>query len=111
VKERGVLHTLTARWRAEAELFRRRGAAEAAATLEDCAAELEALDGSKPPEHGAPAGETSEPMLAAKQVAALLGTSERWVYDHADQLGGKRLSRRTLRFGQAAVRRWLERRS
>ncbi len=33
---------LVLRWRAEAELFRRRGAVEAAATLADCAAELEA---------------------------------------------------------------------
>jgi hypothetical protein len=36
------LFELALRWRSEAELFRRRGAVEAAATLEDCAAELEA---------------------------------------------------------------------
>ena len=40
----------------------------------------------------------------------MLGTSVRWVYDHAEQLGGKRLSRRCLRFSEAAVRRRLERR-
>jgi hypothetical protein len=33
---------LAERWRADAALFRRRGALEAAATLDDCASELEA---------------------------------------------------------------------
>jgi len=35
------LDALAARWREEAELFRRRGAVEAAATLADCATALE----------------------------------------------------------------------
>ena len=48
--------------------------------------------------------------LAPAEVAGMLGTSVRWVYDHAEQLGGKRLSRRCLRFSEAAVRRRLERR-
>lgn len=48
--------------------------------------------------------------LTAAQVAALLGTSQRWAYDHADELGGRRLSRRCLRFSEAAVCRALERR-
>jgi hypothetical protein len=53
---------------------------------------------------------TFERWLTAAQVAELLGVSERWAYDHAEQLGGKRLSRRCLRFSETAVRRYLERR-
>ena len=51
-----------------------------------------------------------EPLLDAKAVAEQLGTSARWVYDHAEELGGKRLTRRCLRFPEAAVRRYVERR-
>jgi len=59
----------------------------------------------------APAGtENGEPMLTAAAVAQQLQTSARWVYDHADELGGKRLSRRCLRFPEEAVRRYVERR-
>jgi excisionase family DNA binding protein len=49
-------------------------------------------------------------LLTPAEVAELLGTSVRWVYDHQTQLGGRRLSRRCLRFPEAAVRRYLERR-
>lgn len=49
-------------------------------------------------------------LLDADAVAARLGTSVRWVYQHADQLGGRRLSRRCLRFSEPAVSRYLERR-
>ena len=57
-----------------------------------------------------PEAPTSEPMLTPAAVAKRLGTSARWVYDHADELGGKRLSPRCLRFPDADVRRYLERR-
>ena len=57
-----------------------------------------------------PEAPTGEPMLTPAAVAKQLGTSARWVYDHADELGGKRLSPRCLRFGEEAVRRYLERR-
>lgn len=49
------------------------------------------------------------PMLTAKQVADRLATSLRWVYDHQRDLGGKRLSRRCLRFPESAVRRHINR--
>ena len=49
-------------------------------------------------------------LLPADDVATLLGTSVRWVYDHQAQLGGRRLSRRCLRFPESAVRRYVERR-
>ncbi len=51
-----------------------------------------------------------ETLLTAAAVAEQLGTSARWVYDHAEELGGKRLTRRCLRFPEAAVRRYVERR-
>jgi hypothetical protein len=44
-------------------------------------------------------------MLTAREVGELLGTTERWVYNHVDQLGGKRLSRRCLRFQETIVHR------
>jgi hypothetical protein len=49
-------------------------------------------------------------MLTAAQVAKILEVSVRWVYDHKQELGGKRLSRRCLRFSETTVRRYLERR-
>jgi hypothetical protein len=44
-------------------------------------------------------------MLQALQAADILGRTGRWVYAHADKLGGKRLSRRCLRFPESAIRR------
>ena len=52
----------------------------------------------------------AECLLTARDVAERLSTSARFVYDHQAQLGGKRLSRRCLRFPEAAVRRYMERR-
>lgn len=63
------------------------------------------LNGRAPAESAAP-----DRWLTAAQVAKLLETSQRWVYDHADELGAKRLSRRCVRFSEVAVRRHLERR-
>ncbi len=48
-------------------------------------------------------------LLSAQEAADLLGVSERWVYDHADELGGQRLSARCLRFSEKALRRRIER--
>lgn len=83
-----------------------------AATLTLSVAELrEALgveDGPRLSLHGN--GARGEQLLTADEVAARLGVSPRWVYDHAHQLGGKRLSRRCVRFPAAGVRRYLERR-
>ena len=57
-----------------------------------------------------PESPNGEPLLSAAAVAEQLGTSARWVYDHADELGGKRLTRRCLRFPEGTVRRYVERR-
>lgn len=59
---------------------------------------------------GQPSVPTVEKMLNAVEVSRLLGTTERWVYSHANQLGGKRLSRRCLRFPESGIRRRIERR-
>jgi predicted DNA-binding transcriptional regulator AlpA len=48
----------------------------------------------------------SERLLTAEEVAERLGTSSRWVYDHADRLGVRRLSRRCVRFSSRAVTRY-----
>ena len=69
---------------------------------------LEALNGAEPPDTGI--ADAGARLLSPTEVAERFGTSVRWVYDHADQLGGRRLSRRCLRFPEAAVRRYLERR-
>ncbi len=47
-------------------------------------------------------------LLSAQEAAEVLGVSPRWVYDHADDLGGQRLTPRCLRFSESALRRWLE---
>ena len=52
----------------------------------------------------------TERMLKVVAVAEMLGTTKRWVYAHANQLGGKRLSRRCLRFPESVIRRRMERR-
>ncbi len=47
-------------------------------------------------------------LLSAQEAADLLGVKPRWIYDHADELGGQRLTPRCLRFSESALRRWLE---
>jgi predicted DNA-binding transcriptional regulator AlpA len=67
------------------------------------------LNGKEQPPDRTAHGTDGEPLLDAKAVAEQLGTSARWVYDHAQELGGKRLTRRCLRFPEGAVRRYVER--
>ena len=48
-------------------------------------------------------------LIDANAAAKLLGTRVRWLYDRADELPfTRRLGPRTLRFDEAALRRWLE---
>jgi predicted DNA-binding transcriptional regulator AlpA len=44
-------------------------------------------------------------LLTADEAAARLGVSVRWCYDHAAELGVRKLSRRCVRFSAAAVER------
>ena len=55
---------------------------------------------------------TDEPdeMLTAEQVAAKLSVTPRFCYDHAKELGAKKLSRKCVRFSSRAVTRYLARR-
>lgn len=58
-----------------------------------------------------PSRSTGEPdeLLTATEAAKRLGVSRRWVYRHADELPfTRRLTRGTLRFSAAGLRRWQE---
>lgn len=71
--------------------------------------ELLAVIGSDPTPP-APADD-AEQWLTAEECAALLNVSARWCYDHAAQLGARRLSRRCVRFSSRAVARHMARRT
>jgi predicted DNA-binding transcriptional regulator AlpA len=46
-------------------------------------------------------------LLTANEAAKLLSVSPRWLYRHWKQLPfSRRLSRKTLRFSQAGIRKW-----
>ena len=62
--------------------------------------------GTAPPRAASP----PEVLLTPAQVAQRLGVSRRFVYAHREQLGGRALSRRALRFPEAALARYLARR-
>jgi hypothetical protein len=72
---------------------------------------LAALRSASAPPIPTPASEEPETWLTAEECARLLNVSKRWCYDHADELGGKRLSRRCTRFSSRAVARYLGRHS
>ncbi|MGD0992870.1 MAG: helix-turn-helix domain-containing protein [Gemmatimonadales bacterium] len=71
-------------------------------------AELDAVEGNG----AAVAGEEpADRLLDVEQAAALLDVRPRWMYDHAARLPfTRKLGGRTLRFSEAGLRRWLERR-
>jgi hypothetical protein len=52
----------------------------------------------------------AEKWLTADECADLLHVSARWCYDHGQQLGVRRLSRRCVRFSSRAVARYMARR-
>ena len=54
------------------------------------------------------APEPADELLTPEEVAAILKSDRRFVYRHARELGGVRLSRRKLRFSAARVRRYVE---
>lgn len=69
-------------------------------------AELEAVDGA-----GVPAGAMPDRLLDVTEAAALLDVRPRWLYDRSGTLPfARKLGGRTLRFSEAGLRRWLERR-
>jgi hypothetical protein len=58
----------------------------------------------------APAPADPDQLITAEDAAARLSVSSRWVYDHADVLGVRRMSRRCVRFSARAVERYATRR-
>jgi excisionase family DNA binding protein len=48
-------------------------------------------------------------LLTPDEAAAVLGVHRRWIYDNADLLGAKKLSRRKLRIPEAALQEYLRR--
>ena len=58
----------------------------------------------RPPSPEAPA----DRLLDAREAATRLGMSEDWLYRHKDELPfTRRLGRRTIRFSEAGIARWL----
>lgn len=53
--------------------------------------------------------EARDLLLTAEDVASRLSVSTQFVYTHADELGGCRLSERMLRFRESAVERYIKR--
>jgi hypothetical protein len=57
-------------------------------------------------------GQESEPerLLTPEVAATRFGVKKRWLLDHADEIPGvKRLSRKTIRFSERRLARFLER--
>ena len=83
-------------------------------TMLSARAMLERLRASAPVERAtvvATDDRTAEQWLTAEEAGKILAVSPRWCYDHAEQLGARRLSRRCVRFSSRAVTRHLGRRS
>lgn len=53
--------------------------------------------------------EARDQLLTAEDVATRLSVSTQFVYAHADELGGCRLSERALRFRESDVDRYVRR--
>jgi len=66
-----------------------------------------------PPEPGAARADGdhhADRLLTPAEAAARLGVTEKWLYRHVRQLPfARRLGRRSLRFSEAGLRRWVER--
>lgn len=64
----------------------------------------------RPPEpNGTPELPTGDRMLKVEEAADVLGVTEDWLYDHADDLPfAVKLGPRTRRFSERGLYRWLE---
>jgi hypothetical protein len=101
-------------WRQEAAVLRRRGAEGQAATLESCAAELEAWEAEPGAPARAPAATSAngadtpdEQLLTVQEVATRFGLTPDWLYRHWKVVGGVKLGRKVLRFPASALTRYL----
>jgi predicted DNA-binding transcriptional regulator AlpA len=51
---------------------------------------------------------TTDTLLTAKEAAALMNVTPRWLYRHAAKLPfSRRIGRKNLRFSEAGLRRWI----
>ena len=51
---------------------------------------------------------TTDTLLTAKETAMLMNVTPRWLYRHAAKLPfTRRINRKTLRFSEAGIRRWV----
>ena len=74
-----------------------------------------ALDGSRAAARRLPPPSTKEPghpdedrLLSPAEAAERLGVRRRWILEHADEIpGSRRLSRKTIRFSERALSRYL----
>jgi hypothetical protein len=57
------------------------------------------------------AAREAENWLTADECGERLRVSPRWCYDHKKELGGKKMSRRCVRFSEEAVMRYMTRAS
>lgn len=71
---------------------------------------LTAIAATSPTSASAASPDPSDEMLTVEDAAKRIGVSKRWCYDHAKEIGGKKLSRRCVRFSSRAVERYLARR-
>ena len=101
---------LRAKWEARQSEWRELGAVVNGEQIAaDVLRDLGSLTGAST-EAVTPTSESDE-WLTADECAARLHVSPRWCYDHAQQLGVKKLSRRCVRFSARAVQRHMARRS
>src|SRR5205823_14704390 len=63
---------------------------------------LDALDGTG-------AASSPDDLLTVAEAAAVLKTTKRWIYRHADELGAVHLTRRKLRIPRAGIERFVKR--
>ena len=47
-----------------------------------------------------------ERLLTPAEAASRFGVRRRWILEHADEVGGRRLSRKTIRFPERALERY-----
>jgi predicted DNA-binding transcriptional regulator AlpA len=59
-------------------------------------------------QHGSGYVPEKERLLTPEEAAAILGQNVRWLYRHANKLPfSRRMNRKTLRFQEAGLRRWI----
>jgi predicted DNA-binding transcriptional regulator AlpA len=59
-------------------------------------------------QNGSGHGPEKDRLLTPKEAAEILGQDARWLYRHANELPfTRRINRKTLRFQESGLRRWI----